>query len=394
MSTNTANASPAAATTVSITVAVPTSVNNFCVSGKCFSRLSNGAVSDYVSLFGYRFAALEGMNSVCNASTLYPLPANWTIAKDSKEALIAIYIYNWKTYNMITANGVSYTAGRYGVSDAFGALHSTPNAFGTGVTGYTFPSCDSRILITQNFSAPEPDHDIAGPPRISNFITFNGYDYAAADNIPYSNNSLTCESYHVYLDSSSEWQLAPSENASLLVIASASTFTFGAQCLVFSDGSSYSYSLSPCTSAFSLLSVPYANGNIYVAPNCSSKVMIRRPSSAVASYTTQTKITNPFFLNQNYASLDNADPLSTTISGCQPNFMAVPTGYRLTTPTELQNFIATEGWGAWPSTFCFVTAGFSTNHSNATCATLNELVIGGVPYYYPSACARTLLIES
>lgn len=399
-SSNTAIAAPYAATTsVNITIAVPNSMNMFCIAGKCYNRTSYGDVTQYVSLFGKRFSGMGGMNLKCNESVSIALNNGWTMSADTNEALLAIYMYgfSWNTWLIITANGRPYEAALYGIYNGGAAFYTVPNAFGPGTTGYRAQMCDSRLLITQDFPAPEPSTDIVAPPRISNFITFNGYDYGVADNVAPNNATATCPLLvGVYLDGSSAWSIAPKEDASQIAIYSTTT-SFGTACLNTADGSGLTSTGAACASPDSFIPVSYNGGMIYFTPNC-TRILLRRPSTSAPSWVATSTITNSFTtgkgISGTFATLANTNPKATDgASSCQSNFMTVPAGWRLTTPTEMTTFVTNNAW-SFSAVYCFATDGGSTDNNGAACTTLIKKTVDGVDYYSPSTCSQVLIIRS
>lgn len=389
----TAIAAPTATTTVTVTIYVPDSMLTFNVTGatpRVYSRTANGAVTDYFSLFGRRFSSVDGLATPCNASIFYPVPAGWVRAPDDALSRAAIHYGAFKSFLVTLASNTGY---REDNSTLFAAGKTQEVA--TGVPGFAPIYCDNKIAISQEFPIPETK-DIAGYPQITNFITFGGHDYATASNTPYNKNTVGCPTFSAYADANSEWKVAANDDGANVAIA-APGYVFGADCFTFADGSSLSSALSNTLCPNRGVNVmPFASGNVYLAPNC-SHVLMRRTSDKPNTFVTNIPITRALnMVTNSYALMINTDPRSRVEAEappCQTSFLSVPTGYRLTTSTELKNFVDTNGWEFWGTTYCFATSGFSYNHANATCSNVVEKTVGGVTYYYPSICANILLIS-
>jgi hypothetical protein len=388
------NSQTTSSTTLTVTIGIPASLNEFCVSGSCFFRNSSGSITQYISLFGQRYAALDqGAN--CSTTAVQTVPSGWVLAPPTAEALAAIALGSWNTYLMITSDGNGYEAGLYNT------IQSTNLLVPAGTGAYKVKTCLSRILITQSFPIPETGHTIVRAPIITNIITFNGNDYATADNTAFSNTVVGCQPYAVYLNNTS-WVVAADEPASLVVIQGDTT-TWGTLCVVLADSTSYEYNLTPCSGAGLLATIPYLGGSIYSVSNCNRRILLSRPSTAAPSWAPSIPITESYGWNgTTWATLDNADPKSASDTGCQANFLSLPAGYQLVTPAQLTLWVANNSYKAWISVYCFATLGLSLTPTGLNCTDGNGVptgqliteTVGTTNFYQTSTCARVLLVQS
>eukprot|EP00123_Amoebidium_parasiticum_P016680 comp23542_c2_seq2/m.39712 comp23542_c2_seq2/g.39712 ORF comp23542_c2_seq2/g.39712 comp23542_c2_seq2/m.39712 type:complete len:517 (-) comp23542_c2_seq2:249-1799(-) len=318
-----------------------------------------GQPSNTVSVNDAMFATLDDawsnapLDQYCSKNFFAQVPEGWVVAEDTPNARIAIELNSFGSQNIVLSNATYI----HNLDKLAGTAKNTTN----GVTSDA--ACPSRILIQRVAKVEPPVAPFTPATSITNFITFQGKDYAMLDNSVATAN-MNGDCMHGFFEIPSGWEVAADAEETKAVVITAK-YPFRYMCKVVSTGRSYEQTLSPTNAAcgfsdmLALAESKTLNAKLAGVSNhrCGG-VLISRASTALNTWTVETSISNTFTTLEGhvYATLDNSKASDVYMAGmdgsssfCQNVAMKIPDKWLVANSTMPgESHAAAQPWG----TFC------------------------------------------